>query len=69
MDEEKAVDIDVSSDEERPEPPRSHSLPIAKWVEQAYPETINDNDDDELDDSPKEGAWELAMKRDFNGEV
>lgn len=45
-------------------------MPIAKWVEQAYPETINDNDDDdELDDSPKEGAWELAMKRDFNGEV
>ena len=36
-------------------------------MDQAFPDPMNDDDD--LDDSPREGAWELALKRDFNGEV
>ena len=57
-----------SSDGDELEMPRSCSVPPAKWIEPtSFPEA--DDDDDELLNEAKEGAWELTLKRDFNGEV
>ena len=57
-------EIQVSSDEDELEPPRSASVPIAKWVEESVP----DDDEDEIPIQTT-GGWELTMKRDFNTEI
>ena len=58
-----------SSDGEELEMPRSCSVPPAKWVEQSSFPDADDDDDELLNYAAKVGAWELTLKRDFNGEV
>ncbi len=56
--------MQVSSDDDEIEVPRSASVPIAKWVE----EGVGDADEVEVPLSTT-GGWELTMKRDFNAEI